>query len=47
MYSDDTNSYTDDLKSVAAFEGICPDEIDYLAANGFTPEEIEEYIYCM
>lgn len=46
-YSDDTNSYIDDLKSVAAFEGICPDEIDYLAENGFTPEEIEEYIYCL
>lgn len=46
-YSDDTNSYIDDLKAVAAFEGICPDEIDYLAENGFTPEEIEEYIYCM
>ncbi len=41
-----TNSYIDDLKSVAAFEGICPDDIGVLLGNGFTPEEIEEYIYC-
>ena len=46
MYSNSANSYIEDLKSVAAFEGISPDEIDMLVNNGFTPDEIEEYIYC-
>ena len=41
------SSYMDDLKAVAASEGISPDEIDWLAQNGFTPDEIEEYIYCL
>lgn len=47
LYSSDTNSYMDDLKSVAVHMGVSPDDIDTLAKNGFTPEEIEEYIYCL
>ena len=47
MYYSSTNSYIDDLKSVAVFEGISPEEIDMLVDSGFTPDEIEEYIYCM
>ena len=47
MYCSDSNSYMDDLKSVASHLGISPDDIDSLAENGFTPEEIEEYIYCL
>ena len=46
MYYSSANSYIDDLKSVAVFEGICPEEIDMLVDDGFTPDEIEEYIYC-
>ncbi|HCB95518.1 MAG: hypothetical protein ACI4DY_06320 [Monoglobaceae bacterium] len=41
------NSYLDDLKSVAVYQGYSPDEVDELLRSGFTPEEIEEYIYCM
>ena len=46
-YYSSTNSYIDDLKSVAAHMGVSPDDIEELAENGFTPEEIEDYIYCM
>lgn len=41
-YSD---TYLSDLKSVAASFGVSPDEVDVLLAEGFTPEEIEEYLY--
>ena len=47
IYSSDSNSYMDDLKSVAVHMGVSPDDIDALAKSGFTPEEIEEYIYCL
>ena len=39
--------YIEDLKSVAAYQGYSPEDIDELLENGFAPEEIEEYIYCM
>lgn len=38
--------YLDDLKSVAGAFGYCPEEIDRLIAEGISPEEIEEYLYC-
>lgn len=41
------NDYIEDLKSVAAFEGYSPEVIDDLLGSGFSPEEIEDYIYCM
>ena len=41
------DSYIDDLKAVAAYEGINPTEVDMLLEDGFTPAEIEDYIYCM
>ena len=47
MYCSGSNSYMEDLKSVAAHLGVSPDDIDSLAESGFTPEEIEEYIYCL
>ena len=37
--------YIDDLKAVAAFHGYSEDDIDELLTCGFTPEEIEEYIF--
>lgn len=40
------SGYTRDLKSVAGFYGISPDQIDRLLNDGFTHEEIEEYLYC-
>lgn len=38
--------YTRALKSVAGFYGISPDQIDQLLNDGFTHEEIEDYLYC-
>lgn len=40
------SSYIEDLKMIAAYQGFSEDDIDELLDNGFTPEEIEEYIYC-
>ena len=39
--------YIDDLKSVAAYQGFSPDDIDELIESGYTPEEIEDYLYCI
>lgn len=44
-YSDDM--YIDDLKEVAKCYGYSPKAIDELLEQGFSPEEVEEYIYCM
>jgi len=41
------SEYIEGLKSAAAFEGYSPEMIDELLDSGFSPEEIEEYIYCM
>ena len=42
-----TDTYIENLKYMAAFEGIDPEEIDLLLAEGFTYDEIEEYLYGM
>lgn len=39
------DTYLDDLKSIALFYGIFPEEIDKLLADGFTTDEIEELLY--
>ena len=39
---DSQASYIDDLKSVATYYGIWPEDIDEMLADGVTPEEIEE-----
>lgn len=41
------NSYIDDLKSIAAYQGYSPDDVDEMINSGFTPEEVEEYLYCI
>ena len=46
MNDDNYDLYVDDLKAVAAYQGYSEGDIDDLLANGFTPDEIEEYIYC-
>ena len=50
-YYMDSFDYEDDqleeLKGVAKYMGYSEDTIDELLENGFTPEEIEEYIYCI
>lgn len=38
--------YIEDLKSVAIFQGIYPEDIDALLADGMDPMEIEELLYC-
>ena len=40
------NSYLEEIKSVAMAFGYAPEEIDHLADIGFTPEELEELLYC-
>ena len=42
-----TDRYIEDLKSIASYQGFSPDDIDTMLSRGFTPDEIEEYIYCM
>lgn len=44
-YDISESSYIDDLKSVAAYQGYSPDDVDELIKSGFTPEEIEDFIY--
>lgn len=46
---DDRNAeaeYITDLKSVAIFHGLFPEDIDALLADGMDPMEIEELLYC-
>lgn len=43
---DNYYSYMDELKSAAAYHGYSAGEIEELLAEGFTPEEVEEFIYC-
>lgn len=40
------DDYIRDLKSVAGAFGLSPDQIDQLLDDGFTSEEIEDYLYC-
>lgn len=40
------DAYISDLKAVASCYGVSEDDIDDLLAEGITPEEIEEYLYC-
>ena len=38
--------YLNELKSVAPAFGYTPEQIDALAAEGFSPEELEDFLYC-
>ena len=42
---DDDYDYIDDLKSVANYQGYSPEDIDDLLIQGFSPWEIEEFLY--
>ena len=44
---DGRNSYLEDLKSIAVYQGFSPETVDELINSGFSLEEIEEYIYCL
>lgn len=44
-YAEDSD-YLEDLKSVAAFYGLYPEDIDALIQDGIDPAEIEEMLYC-
>ena len=41
-----SESYLEEVKSVAAAFGYAPEEIDRLAKLGFSPGELEEFLYC-
>jgi len=38
--------YLEEIKDVASALGYAPEAIDSLARQGFTPEELEEFLYC-
>ena len=38
--------YLKEIKSVAMAFGYAPEDIDELAGQGFSPEELEEFLYC-
>ena len=38
--------YLTEVKSVAMAFGYAPEDIDNLASQGFSPEELEEFLYC-
>ena len=38
--------YLTEIKSVAMAFGYAPEDIDELAGQGFSPEELEEFLYC-
>lgn len=40
------NDYIGELKSYASYYGYSPEDIDELVKSGFSPDEIEEYLYC-
>ena len=41
-----SRSYLDEVKSVAPAFGYDPEEIERLAEQGFSPEELEDFLYC-
>lgn len=43
---DSRDEYIDDIKSVASYYGYSSEEIDCLLNDGFTPEEVEDMLYC-
>ncbi len=43
---EDNTEYLSELKSVASGLGISPEYVDHLLEEGFTTDEIEEFIYC-
>ena len=42
----ENSDYLEDLKSVAVFYGLYPEDIDALIEDGMDPMEIEEMLYC-
>ena len=42
-----TDEYIEDLKYMASFQGIPPEYVDELLAEGFGLDEVEEYLYGM
>lgn len=42
----DSSDYVEDLKAVAQFYGLYPEDIDALIEDGMDPTEIEEMLYC-
>jgi hypothetical protein len=42
-----TESYIEDLKYLALAQGIAPEEVDELLKEGFSLDDIEEYLYGM
>ena len=45
-YTADGTTHLDELKTVALAFGYSPEDIDLLAAQGFTADELEDLFYC-
>ena len=46
-HDDATEEYIEDLKYMASFQGIPPEYVDELLAEGFGLDEVEDYLYGM
>ena len=42
----DNSDYLNDLKSIASYFGLFPEDVDALLEDGMTTDEIEEFLYC-
>lgn len=45
LYSNEREDYLSSLRTVAAMQGLQPSAVDELLREGFTPEDVEDYIY--
>ena len=45
-YEEPEDTYLSDLKAVAVYYGLYPEDIDALIRDGVTTDEIEEMLYC-
>ena len=46
VHGSEEDPYLEDIKSLAGYFGYSPEEMDLLIQEGFTVEELEEYLYC-
>ena len=46
LFQWEDSSLIEYLKSVACYLGYSPDDIDLLISEGFSLEEVEDYLYC-
>ena len=45
MYNSEREDYLSSLRTVAAMQGLQPSAVDELLREGFTVEDVEDYLY--